>query len=63
MQTIFEAALTDYAHGLHPSAAGRAFTLGASDIGQCGRKVFFAKHNGERDPATSKPGAPRCAVK
>ena len=50
MQTIFEAALTDYTHGLRGPAAGRTFTLGASDIGQCSRKVFFAKHNGERDP-------------
>src|SRR5262245_52266623 len=50
MQTIFEAALADYARGLRGPGAGRAFTLGASDIGQCGRKVFFAKHDGPRDP-------------
>src|SRR5215831_15103183 len=50
MSTIFEAALADYARSLRGPAAGRAFTLGASDIGQCGRKVFFAKHNGPRDP-------------
>lgn len=28
----------------------RASTLGASDIGQCARKVFYAKRGGERDP-------------
>src|SRR5262245_20883240 len=50
MPTIFEAALTDYARGLRAPAVGRAFTLGASDIGQCARKAFFVKHNGERDP-------------
>jgi hypothetical protein len=44
--------LADYAKSLRggSSGAGRAFTLGASDIGQCGRKVFFAKHDGPRDP-------------
>jgi hypothetical protein len=42
--------LADYARGICGPAKDRAFTLGASDIGQCGRKVFFAKHNGERDP-------------
>jgi hypothetical protein len=42
--------LATYAQGLRGSAAGRAFTLGASDIGQCARKMFFAKHSGERDP-------------
>jgi hypothetical protein len=48
--TSSKAALVDYAQSLRGPAAGRAFTLGASDIGQCGRKAFFAKHNGERDP-------------
>jgi hypothetical protein len=42
--------LIDYARSLRGSAAERAFTLGASDIGQCSRKVFFTKHNGARDP-------------
>src|SRR5215470_10839616 len=47
---IIASALSDYARSLRKPAAGRAFTLGASDIGQCSRKVFFTKHNGERDP-------------
>ena len=49
MQTI-SSALVDYAQSLCGPNKDRAFTLGASDIGQCGRKVFFAKHNGERNP-------------
>jgi hypothetical protein len=47
---IIASALADYAHSLRGSAAGRAFTIGASDIGQCSRKTFFAKHDGARDP-------------
>jgi hypothetical protein len=47
---IVAPALLDYAQSLRGPAAGRAFTVGASDIGQCARKIFFAKHNGERDP-------------
>jgi hypothetical protein len=43
-------ALTDYARSLRSSAANRAYTVGASDIGQCARKAFFVKHNGARDP-------------
>jgi hypothetical protein len=43
-------ALADYARSPRSSAANRAYTVGASDIGQCARKAFFAKHNGERDP-------------
>ena len=50
MSTIFETALADYAQSRHGADKDRAFTLGASDIGQCGRKAFFAKHNAERDP-------------
>jgi len=42
--------LTDYARSLRGSAANRAYTVGASDIGQCARKAFLIKHNGERDP-------------
>ena len=40
------------AHATRPRAsnARRASTLGASDIGQCARKVFYAKRGGERDP-------------
>jgi hypothetical protein len=49
MSTISDA-LVNYAQSLRGPAKDRAFTLGASDIGQCGRKTFFAKHNGERDP-------------
>ena len=45
-----KAALVDYAQSLCGPNKDRAFTLGASDIGQCGRRVFFAKHNGERNP-------------
>jgi len=48
--TIFRAALTDYAQSLYGPRKDRAFTLGASDIGQCSRRVFFSKHGGERDP-------------
>jgi hypothetical protein len=47
---VVASALTDYARSLRGPTAERAFTLGASDIGQCSRRVFFAKHNGERDP-------------
>ena len=42
--------LADYARTLRSSAANRAYTVGASDIGQCARKAFFVKHDGERDP-------------
>jgi hypothetical protein len=47
---VIASTLTDYARGLRGSAANRAYTVGASDIGQCARKAFFVKHNGERDP-------------
>jgi len=55
MRTISEPggvakALADYARSIRGPAKDRAFTLGASDIGQCSRKVFFAKHGGERNP-------------
>ena len=43
-------ALIAYAQSLRGDAQGRAFTIGASDIGQCIRKVFFVKHGGERNP-------------
>jgi hypothetical protein len=43
-------ALADYARSIYGAAERRAFTLGASDIGQCSRKVFFAKRGGSRDP-------------
>jgi hypothetical protein len=49
MQTTSKAALLDYAQSLRGTAKNRAYTLGASDIGQCSRKAFFVKHNGERD--------------
>src|SRR5262249_40915776 len=42
--------LTAYAQSLHSDAQSRTFTVGASDIGQCSRKIFFVKHNGERNP-------------
>jgi len=46
----FKTALIDYAQSLcSPSDKDRAFTLGASDVGQCIRKAFFAKHGGERN--------------
>jgi hypothetical protein len=50
MPTTFEMALADYAQSLCGPGSDRAFTLGASDVGQCGRKIFFAKQGGERDP-------------
>jgi hypothetical protein len=50
MSTTSRAALVDYAQSLCGPGKDRAFTLGASDIGQCGRKVFFAKHGGARNP-------------
>src|SRR5215510_8590834 len=50
MSTISKTALTDYAQSLRGPAKDRAFTVGASDIGQCSRKTFFAKHNGKRNP-------------
>jgi hypothetical protein len=43
-------ALVAYVQSLSGNAQDRAFTLGASDIGQCSRKTFFIKHNGERNP-------------
>jgi hypothetical protein len=48
-------ALAAYAQSLRGPAANRAFTLGASDIGQCSRKVFFAKCGGERNPGYVEP--------
>jgi hypothetical protein len=46
-----KAALIDYAQNLRdPSNKDRAFTLGASDVGQCIRKAFFTKQGGERNP-------------
>jgi hypothetical protein len=50
MQTIFKNILSTYADSLRGPAANRAYTIGASDIGQCSRRVFFTKHGGERDP-------------
>src|SRR5262245_49827317 len=50
MSTIFRAALSDYAQNLRSPGSNRAFTIGASDIGQCSRRVFFVKSNGARDP-------------
>jgi hypothetical protein len=50
MSTISKTALTDYAQSLRGPAKNRAFTVGASDIGQCSRKTFFAKHDGEHNP-------------
>jgi hypothetical protein len=47
---VIAGALADYARALRGPAANRAYTVGASDIGQCARKAFFVKHNGERDP-------------
>jgi hypothetical protein len=49
MPTTFSAALDTYANALCGPKNDRAFTLGASDIGQCSRKAYFAKHNGPRD--------------
>ena len=42
--------LATYATGIRAPDAHRVSTLGASDIGQCARKTFYIKHNGERDP-------------
>jgi hypothetical protein len=50
MLTTSKSALIDYALSLRGSSNNRAFTVGASDIGQCSRKVWFAKHGAERDP-------------
>jgi hypothetical protein len=50
MPTTSRAALVDYAQSLCGPNKDRAFTLGASEIGQCGRKIFFAKYAGERNP-------------
>ena len=50
MLTTSKSALIDYALSLRDSSNNRAFTVGASDIGQCSRKVWFAKHGAERDP-------------
>lgn len=43
-------ALRSYAESLRgPLAANRVYTVGASDIGQCSRRVWFTKHDGPRD--------------
>lgn len=42
-------ALSSYASALCTPNERRA-TVGASEIGACARKVFYAKHGGERDP-------------
>jgi hypothetical protein len=42
--------LAAYASNLRAPDTHRASTLGASDIGQCARKTFYLKRNGERDP-------------
>ena len=47
---VIAGALADYARDLRGPAANRAYTVGASDIGQCARKAFFVKHDGARDP-------------
>jgi hypothetical protein len=50
---IVTAALNDYARTLRgPTglAANRAYTVGASEIGQCQRKTWYVKHDGPRDP-------------
>lgn len=48
--TIIAAALAAYAASVPTHAFdGRANTVGASDVGQCARKVFFTKHAGNRD--------------
>jgi hypothetical protein len=46
---IFEA-LSAYANDIHAPNADRASMLGASEIGQCARKIFYVKRGGERDP-------------
>jgi len=46
---VIAGALADYARDLRGAAANRAYTVGASDIGQCARKAFFAKHDAARD--------------
>jgi hypothetical protein len=53
--TTFRTALADYAQGLRGDDNNRAFTVGASDIGQCSRKTFFVKHGGARDPGYVEP--------
>jgi hypothetical protein len=63
MQTIFKNILSTYADSLRGPAANRAYTIGASDIGQCSRRVFFTKHGGERDPGYVEHWAQRCAVR
>jgi hypothetical protein len=47
---VVTGALADYARDLRGPAANRAYTVGASDIGQCARKAFFVRHDGARDP-------------
>jgi hypothetical protein len=42
--------LAAYASSIHGPDAHRASTLGASEIGQCARKVFYLKRDGKRDP-------------
>lgn len=43
-------ALAVYANALRIPDERRALTVGASEIGQCGRKTFYLKRGGERDP-------------
>jgi hypothetical protein len=47
-------ALDAYVSASERTFAGRENTVGASDVGQCARKVFYAKHEGDPDF-----GAPR----
>ena len=54
--------LAAYANNIRAPNKHRATTLGASDIGQCARKVFYLKRGSERDPSTSTAGARRCAA-
>jgi hypothetical protein len=46
---VIATALAAYVAALALPAADRAHTVGASDVGQCARKVFYAKRDAPRD--------------
>src|SRR6516164_599378 len=48
--------LAAYADTMRRPLTDRENTVGASEIGQCARKVFYSKRAGERDPDFTDTG-------
>ena len=64
---MIEQILAEFAEVTGRQFADRQNTIGASEIGQCARKIFFAKNAGDRIYGVdrrimSTPGARRCAA-